>query len=393
MSFDELPASADVVVIGAGMIGSAIGTRLAAHDISVCILDRYEPAAGCSSTGEGNILVSDKLPGADLALALRSALLWRELGAKLGDEIEYDPKGGLVVAHSDEELTELFALARSQQLQGVRTRFLAPDDLRTVEPSLSENLAGGVFYDDDAQVQPMRAVGAHIAEIRRLGGRVVAGAEVVGAEFGHERRIRSVTTSAGRIEAGSYVVNAAGPWASELAQRLGTAVPVVPRRGHVLVTEPVSPITDHKVYEANYVGSIHGGGSEWTVSAVVEATVSGTMLLGSSRESVGFARTPNPAIVAAIARSSVALFPCLERVRLMRTYVGFRPATPDRLPIIGRDASIPGLLHATGHEGAGIGLAEATAEAIEDLVLGRAPTIELAPYSPGRFDTGAREGP
>jgi glycine/D-amino acid oxidase-like deaminating enzyme len=77
----------------------------------------------------------------------------------------------------------------------------------------------------------------------------------------------------------------------------------------------------------------------------------------------------------------------------MRTYFGFRPATPDLLPIIGPDTSIPGLFHATGHEGAGIGLAEATAEAIEDLVLGRASAIDLAPFSPGRFDVGVPARP
>lgn len=393
MSFDELPASVDILVIGAGIIGTAIGARLAAQDISVCVLDRYEPAAGCSSAGEGNILVSDKLPGADLALALRSAHLWRELGARLGEQIEFEPKGGLVVAHTGEELAELFALARDQQLQGVRARFLDSDELLTIEPWLSEELAGGVLYDDDAQVQPMRAVGAYVAEVRRLGGRVVVGTEVLGAEYDHERRIRYVTTSAGRVETGAYVVNAAGPWAGELAGRLGTALPVVPRRGHVLVTEPVSPITGYKVYEASYVGGIHNEATGWTVSSVVEATASGTMLLGSSRESIGFSRTTNPAIVAAIARRAVALYPCLRSVRLMRTYFGFRPATPDRLPIIGQDTSIPGLLHATGHEGAGIGLAEATAEAIEDLVLGRASAIDLEPFSPGRFDVDVPDHP
>jgi glycine/D-amino acid oxidase-like deaminating enzyme len=390
---DELPSSVDIVVIGAGIIGSAIAARLATQDISVCVVDRFEPAAGCSSAGEGNILVSDKLPGADLALALRSALLWRELGAKLGNEIEFEPKGGLVVARTDEELTKLFALARDQQLQGVRARFLSPDELRTVEPTLSEQVAGGVFYDDDAQVQPMRAVSAYVAETRRLGGRVVAGAEVLGAEFDQERRIRYVMTTAGRVEAGTCVVNAAGPWAGELAGRFGAKVPVVPRRGHVLVTEPVSPITGHKVYEASYVGDIRGTGSDWTVSAVVEATLSGTMLLGSSREFIGFSRMTNPAIVAAIARQAIGLFPCLNGVRLMRTYLGFRPATPDGLPIIGRDTSIPGLLHATGHEGAGIGLAEGTAEAIEDLVLGRVSAIDMSPFSPERFDAGVPARP
>jgi glycine/D-amino acid oxidase-like deaminating enzyme len=386
MTRDELPTSVDVLVVGAGIIGTAIAARLVHHDLSVCLLDRNEPGSGCSSAGEGNILVSDKLPGPDLALAVRSALLWRELGARLGDDIEFVKKGGLVVAHAAPELTKLISLANEQQAQGVQLRLLNHDEIGAVEPRLSKSVAGGVFYEDDAQVQPMRVVGAHVGEVRRSGGCIVSGVDVLGAEFDSDRRPRSVTTTAGRIRVGTCVVNAAGPWAGELGERLGATVPVTPRRGHVLVTEPVRTITDHKVYDASYVGDVHGGGGGWTVSAVVEATVSGTMLLGSSREFVGFSRTTNQAIVAAIASRAITLFPCLDRVRLMRTYVGFRPSTPDGLPIIGPDARTPGLLHATGHEGAGIGLSEVTAEAIEDLILGRQSVVDLAPYSPSRFE-------
>ncbi|MCU1491433.1 MAG: FAD-dependent oxidoreductase [Acidimicrobiaceae bacterium] len=382
---DELPPAVDVLVIGAGIIGCAVAVRLAAHGLGVCVVDRLGPAAGSSSAGEGNVLVSDKLPGADLALALRSVALWRQLGERLGREIEFELKGGVVVARSDEERAGLFALAREQQLQGARVQLLDPEELHRMEPELSRDLAGGVFYEQDAQVQPMLVVAAHIAELRRLGGRVVRGAEVLGAGLDSAGRIRSVMTSIGAVAAEVCVVNAAGPWASFVAERLGVSVPVTPRRGHVLVTEPVPQVTEHKVYEAGYVGAIHGTNSQWTVSAVVESTASGTMLLGSSREFVGFSRRSNPEIVAAIARRSLSLFPSLEGVRLLRTYLGFRPATPDRLPILGEDPSLPGLLHATGHEGAGIGLAEVTGEVIEDLVLGRTPHLDLGPFTPRRF--------
>jgi glycine/D-amino acid oxidase-like deaminating enzyme len=112
------------------------------------------------------------------------------------------------------------------------------------------------------------------------------------------------------------------------------------------------------------------------------------MLIGSSRELVGFSPTVNPAIVSAIAREAISLFPSLADARLIRIYVGFRPASPDGLAILGVDPSVGRLLHASGHEGAGIGLAEVTGEVIEDLVLGRQPQLDLGPYSPGRFTAG-----
>ena len=126
----------------------------------------------------------------------------------------------------------------------------------------------------------------------------------------------------------------------------------------MLVTEPLPPLVRRKVFEASYIGSIHQSDAAWTCSSVIEATASGTMLLGSSRESVGFSPVLNGEIVSAIARRSIALVPGLAHARLMRAYVGFRPATPDRLPIIGADPAVGRLVHATGHEGAGVGLAQ-----------------------------------
>ena len=187
-------------------------------------------------------------------------------------------------------------------------------------------------------------------------------------------------------------MNASGPWAGEVARHLGTAVPVEPRRGHVLVTEPEPLFVRHKVYEAGYVSTVHDDGTGLACSAVVEATRSGTMLLGSSREFVGFSRELDPEVIRTIAARAVALFPDLARARLMRAYVGFRPTTPDRLPIIGADRSVGGVYHATGHEGAGIGLALVTAEIVETLVLGQTPPMDLAPFAPERFAAVPRTG-
>jgi hypothetical protein len=196
----------------------------------------------------------------------------------------------------------------------------------------------------------------------------------------------------GTVAVGTCVVNASGPWAGEVARRLGTDIPVEPRRGHVLVTEPEPPFVRHKVYEAGYVSTVHDDGTGLACSAVVEATRSGTVLLGSSREFVGFSRELDPEIIRTIAARAVALFPDLARARLMRAYVGFRPTTPDRLPIIGADRSVGGIYHATGHEGAGIGLALVTAEIVETLVLGQTPSMDLAPFAPERFAAAPQTG-
>jgi glycine/D-amino acid oxidase-like deaminating enzyme len=387
-----LPAGVEVLVVGAGIIGAAVASRLVAAGLDVCLLDRVGPAAGTSSAGEGNVLVSDKVPGPDLALALRGVELWRQWAEEAGPPVEFEAKGGLLVAHDDKELEALSAFAESQRQWGAHVQLVSADALPDLEPALTRALSGGAFYEQDCQVQPMVAVDFLVRQFGAHGGRLVRGAEVVGAEHDGQGDIRSVRTTAGTVAVGTCVVNAAGPWAGEVARRLGADIPVEPRRGHVLVSEPAPPLVRHKVCEAGYVGTVHGDGAGPACSAVVEATRSGTLLLGSSREFVGFARQLDPEIVRTIAARAIGLFPDLARARLMRAYVGFRPTTPDRLPIIGADGSVGRLYHATGHEGAGIGLALVTAEIVESLLLARTPPMDVAPFAPERFVAAPRTG-
>jgi glycine/D-amino acid oxidase-like deaminating enzyme len=383
-----------VVIIGAGMVGAATAAALAATGRRVLVVDRRGPLGGTTAAGEGNILLSDKLPGPELTLALRSAALWRSLAAEVADaggaeeagpEFEFEAKGGVVVAHDQAQLAALRALGRQQAAAGVEVTALDPGGLREAEPRIAAGLAGGAFYPQDSQVQPMQAALALLGRARRAGAQMIGGADVLALERGPDGAAAGLVTSRGRV-ATPVVVNAAGPWSGEVADRLGTSVPVRPRRGRILVTEPLTAaVIRHKVYEADYVGAVVSDSAALQCSAVVEGTASGTVLVGSSRDAAGFSMAPDPAALAEMARRAVRLFPFLAGVRAIRSYTGFRPASPDHLPVIGADAEVPGLFHATGHEGAGIGLAPATAELITALVAGTAPPVDPAPFTPARF--------
>jgi D-hydroxyproline dehydrogenase subunit beta len=384
------PATTDVLVIGAGLVGAACAHALASAGRAVCVVDRAGPAAGTTAGGEGNILVSDKLPGPDARLAMRSAGLWRELADRAGGRFEFELKGGVVVAHDEEQLAALRALAADQRGDGVRAEFLDGPGLRTAEPHISARLPGGAFYPQDGQVQPMLAAAWLLAEAGRLGARLAWGADVLAGESSNGR-ITAVLTTRGRIAAGG-VVNAAGPWSGLVAERLGGWLPIRPRRGHVLVTEPLPPLIRHKVYESDYVTTVMSDDDDLQCSAVVEGTRAGTVLIGSSREFAGFDRRPSLRVLAAMARRAAALFPGLAAVRVIRSYVGFRPASPDHLPIIGPDVAVGGLYHASGHEGAGIGLAPATAEMVTALLAGSPPPVDPAPFAPARLAAGRGPG-
>ncbi|GAU71202.1 putative oxidoreductase [Streptomyces sp. NBRC 110611] len=380
--------SADVIVIGAGVIGAACAHYAARSGLRVLVLDRGPVAGGTTGAGEGNLLVSDKEPGPELELALLSAQLWRELAEELPSGIEYEAKGGLVVASGEKEMAALRDLAARQRAAGVTADEVPADRLHDLEPRLAIGLAGGCHYPQDAQVMPALAA-AHL--LRAAGGgrvRVRLGEEVTGLLTGAGGAIRGVRTAAGEYHA-PYVVNAAGAWGGEIARRVEVDLPVRPRRGFILVTEPLPRVVRHKVYAAGYVADVASGSAALQSSAVVEGTPAGPVLIGATRERAGFDRTLSVEALRRLAARATELFPVLAGVRAMRTYVGFRPYLPDHLPAIGPDPRVPGLLHACGHEGAGIGLAPATGLVVAQALTGGEPLLDIAPFRPERFSPAA----
>ncbi|MGW0371186.1 NAD(P)/FAD-dependent oxidoreductase, partial [Streptomyces coeruleorubidus] len=214
--------------------------------------------------------------------------------------------------------------------------------------------------------------------------RLLTGREMTGVLRGPDGAVRGLRTDRGDIHAPA-VVNAAGTWGGEVAARAGVSLPVLPRRGFVLVTEPLPPRIRHKVYAADYVADVASDSAALQTSPVVEGTPAGPVLIGASRERAGFDRTLSLPALRALAAGATRLFPFLAGVRAMRTYVGFRPYLPDHLPAIGPDPRAPGLLHACGHEGAGIGLATGTGRLIAQALTGRTPDLDLVPFRPDRF--------
>ncbi|SDD37496.1 NAD(P)/FAD-dependent oxidoreductase [Glycomyces harbinensis] len=377
---------ADVVVIGAGIIGAACARALAREGRRVVVVDRGAPAGATTARGEGNLLVSDKAPGPELDLALEAAATWpglaAELAAELGDafpSIEYERKGGIVVALTEAGAAPLRAFARSQAAVGVEAADLSAAEALALEPHLNPDLTAAVHYPQDAQVQPVVAAEALLASARRAGARVVQGDAVLGALRDDAGRISGVRTAAGRITA-DHVVVAAGPWSGSVAASLGADIPVRPRRGTVLVTARMRQRVFHKVYDGDYFGATQSADAALQTSSVVESTPGGTVLIGSSRQQIGFDDRLDVAVLAEVARKALRLFPFLETTPVIRSYGGFRPYMPDHLPVIGEDHRHPGLWYATGHEGAGIGLAGVTGALLCAQLAGTAPALDPAPF-------------
>lgn len=370
-------------------MGAACAYYCTAAGLRVAVVERGAIGSGTTSACEGNILVSDKEPGAELDLALLSSRLWRQIGEDLGrSTIEYEAKGGVVVAGSQETADGLRHLTAGQRTAGVDAVDIGPDELFELEPNVTRQAVGGAFYAQDAQVQPMLATAQLLRRARMLGATVHAGTGVTG--FVRDKRgavtgVRTDSADAPVLYA-QWVINAAGTWAGQLSELAGAPVPVLPRRGFVLVTEPLPRVVRHKVYTAEYVANVASSDAGLETSVVVEGTPAGTVLIGASRERVGFDRSVSLPVLRKLAAQAIGLFPFLADISLLRTYLGFRPYCPDHLPVIGPDPRAPGLLHACGHEGAGIGLAGATGHLLAQQLSGEKPDLDLTPFRPDRFE-------
>ena len=389
-----MKSTADAVVIGAGIVGATTALALTNAGLKVLVIDRGNAANGTTGAGEGNILVSDKGPGPELELAKRSRDGWFELALDVGDGdetggFELEAKGGIVVAKSDGGVSHLLVLAEQQRIAGIDARRIRASELHDMEPNISREIPGGIWYPQDAQCQPMLAAAQILRVFRSRGGEFFTDITVTkintrALEGDSSLSVTGLETDRGHIST-PLVINATGTWAGEIAEMAGSSLPIAPRRGFILVSVPAPHLIFHKVYDADYIANVASGAAELQSSAVIEGTKSGTILIGASRERVGFKRDLDVSILRQLAAQAIELFPLLAAVQLLRAYSGFRPFAPDHLPVIGEDAMVKGLWHNAGHEGAGVGLSPASAQLIVEMITGQKEFMDPIAFSPGRF--------
>lgn len=374
------PLRTEVVIIGAGIVGAMCAYYVNRAGLKAIVIDRGTVASGTTGAGEGNIMVSDKSPGPELELALKSRDMWFEVAQDLGNEFELVAKGGLAVSRGD--ASSLFELSNSQSVAGVQTKRVGASEIQELEPFISKAIQNGVHYPQDAQCQPMLAAAHILRQLQRRGLEFIGHQEVLKIERKSENLM--VRTSTLEIKS-DFVVNAAGTWAGEIARLAGSELPIMPRRGFILVTAPLPKYVNHKVYDSDYVDNVASSDADLQTSTVIEGTQSGTILIGASRERVGFDKSISVSVIQRLARQATSLFPILAGAQLLRVYNGFRPYSPDHLPVIGADSLIPGLYHCAGHEGAGIGLSAGSGKVIAQLIKNETPIVNPEPFSPARF--------
>ncbi len=387
----------DVVIVGSGIVGAAVAAELAGRGRDVLVLESGELAGGATAEGMGHVLFLDDHP--EQSELLRVSLeRWRSLQEELPNDAEVDVCGTLWVATDDEELQGAERKAEALGSQGIECELISPRQLRNLEPALSSSVQGALRLPKDSVVYPPN-VARHLLKFdtrgsgcrsagrieTQLGVQVVGvSADVSGAGGGAGAR---AGTRAGAVEV--RLRDAPSILARDVVVAAGIATPellpdclVLPRKGHLAITDRYPGLLHHQIVELGYVKNAHAGEGD-SVSFNVQPRPTGQLLLGSSRQFAGRDRFVDPSLVSRLMKRILEFLPALDRARILRIWTGFRPATPDDRPLIGRWQG-DGVWVATGHEGLGITTSLGTAELLADLMDGRSPRIQPDVFDPCR---------
>ena len=367
------PRAADVLVIGGGVMGCSAALELARRGLSVALLERRRVGWAASGRNAGAIRAHGRNHH-ELPLALASREQWAAYAAEDAClDFHFARDGDLVVGFTEAEERRLEASARWYTAQGLGVEVLRGEALTRAFPFLSREVRAAAHCPSDALAYPLLAVRALAALARSAGARLVEQTAVTGLARDGDRVI-GVETSGGRWSAG-HVVNAAGPWAGELAALAGLHVPVVPRRSQILVTERVAStvkpfVSGRGIYvrQSPYGNLIVGGGGAW--------------------ESIGYDQAGTAPTLHRLASRLLWMCPGLGHLRVIRGWAGTVELTPDHRPHLGPTPSAPGLWLAAGFCGNGFAVGPVAGRVIAELIVDGRSAFDLRPFAPERFPPG-----
>ena len=363
--------SYDVVVIGAGIVGAACARECAREGLRVAVVEAGFVGGGATAAGMGHIVVMDDSEP-QFALTRYSQQLWHELAPELPPDVEYMACGTLWIAADDQELQEVRRKHQHYAARRVPTEILDAPSLYDAEPHLRPGLLGALLVPEDLVIYAPCAARFLLRQAQ------ARSCDLYLDKVDQVRGDGVVLHKSGALHAAA-VINAAGTWAPQLTPGLEMR----PRKGHLIITDRYPGFVRHQLVELGYLKSAHVLTAE-SFAFNVQPRVTGQLLIGSSRQfGVEDSSVDNHIIAGMLARACQYL-PELSRMSALRCWTGFRAATADKLPVIGKSPAHEHLYLATGHEGLGITTSLATARLLLDQLLRRPSPIPVEPYLPSR---------
>lgn len=364
----------DVAVLGAGIVGAACARECASRGLRTVVVEGREVGGGATAAGMGHIVAMDDSE-AQLALTGYSQALWHALAERLPAEVEFDRCGTLWVAADDQEMEEVRRKQGVYAAAGLATEILDARGLAQAEPQLRRSMAGALLVPGDGVLYPPCAADWLLREAMQAGAEMVAeGVTAAGAE--------RVVLSGGSELRAAHIVVACGANSTALLPE----VPIRKRKGHLVITDRYPGMVRHQLVELGYLKSAHSLTAD-SVAFNVQPRRTGQLLIGSSRQFGDESRDVDHGILARMLERAQEYLPGIGACSAIRTWTGFRAATPDKLPLIGPWPADASLMLATGHEGLGITTSLGTGRLVADWLTGAQPEIPAEPYLPGRFSS------
>ena len=330
------------------------------------------------------MLCCDKEAGPELGLARLGLALFDEIEELLGAEAGIRRKGALVLFGEEAAWEAEQERLASMRAEGVECAPVGPGELARARAGATWRPGGSVAVPGRP---PVRAARDRARARARGGGARRRGDGARAGRADHAWRADGspgVETAEGRIPA-DVVVLAAGTWSAPLAASAGLALPLEPRKGQLVRLERRPGYFRHKLIDGGYMAAVSAGDAGLHVSTVMENTLDGHVLVGSSRERRGFDLSVDPAVSDALVDAAARLAPGIRGLNRDAAWAGLRPWLPDGLPAIGPTRAADGLFVGTGHEGAGVAHGPLTGRLLAQAICGERPALDLAPFDPDRF--------
>lgn len=364
---------ADVIIVGAGVIGCAIAYFLSKEGMKVVVVEKDSLGDHASGTAPGAVSWKPLAPeGVIPSLARKSFQMHKVLYQQLKEETEIDyyfrKSAGMVLAFTEAEAAELRFRVDLGQKQGFKLRWLDKDDVHNIESRVSAEVIGAVYYEE-REVDSYRFVLA-LAQAAEKSGAEIRSGQVIGL-IRNGARATAVKLSSRDIPC-EHIILAMGPWAGTASSWLSVPVPVRPQRGQAQwVRAPGPPFVYTLSRSGNYL--------------ITRTKHDGLIYLGSTQEEAGFDDQPTEEGRDYIISGVLTMVPSLVETELVRPTACLRPLSADELPIIGGVPGWDNVYLATGHWTMGIGLSPVTARIITDLIVKGHTSIPIEPFAPGRF--------
>ena len=354
--------TADVVIVGGGIVGSSIAYHLTESGCTNVLVIERETHQGKGSTGKsmGGVRAQFATP-VNIQMSLYSIPFYAGFDERLGHPAGYKPQGYLFVATSERHLQYLRTNQEKQKALGLKTaRMVSADEIHSMFPQLrSDDVVGGSFCSTDGFVDPYSAMVGFMTRAAESGARLWRNAEVTAINR-DEQGITGVETTRSPV-ATRTVVNAAGPWAAQVAKLAGVELPVEPLRRMLVPTEPFDQFPHSAPMIIDMSNGFH----------FRPESLGFLLAWNDPEETPGFKTDFEPGFIEKVLTRAAARVPCFEdlAVNPKRAWAGMYEMTPDHHPILGPVPEVPGFFLANGFSGHGVMHAPATGKILADLIL------------------------